>query len=488
MSDKIQKSIFSGLFWKFSERILAQAVSFIVSVVLSRLLLPSDYGTVAIVLIFINIANVFVTSGFSTALVQNKDATEVDFSTNFYCSLCMSFIVYALMYCIAPFIASFYSASELTLIIRVFSLRIPISAFSAIQHAYVERNMLFKRYFFSTLFGTLISGVVGIILAYFGAGVWALIAQYFTNTIIDIVVLLCTVPWKPKLQFSVSSAKKMMNYGWKILAADLSGTFFDQLRSLIVGKVYTSADLAFYNKGNQLPNLITTNISASIMTVLFPAIANIHGDPAHVKSMTRKSVRMMSYVMFPMLFGLACVSKPLVDLLFTEKWELAVPYVQILSIASAFSLIGSVSLQSIKAVGRSDVVLKLEVYKKPVYTLLLIIGVYISPLAVAFTMLIYSVYGNIVNGRQLSMIIGYKGTEQIYDLLPAIVMSILMSMVVYPLNFTHVANLWILILQLLVGSLVYVLLSIISHNESYVTVYSLIREQVNGKRENYRSN
>lgn len=275
MKDKdLKNKVFSGLIWKFAERILAQGVSFIVSVVLARILMPSDYGIVALILVFINIANVFVTSGFSTALVQNKDANSVDFSTNFYCSFALSILVYGILFAIAPFLSQFYEMPDLALILRVFALRIPLSAYSAIQHAYVERYMIFKRYFFSTLGGTLISGVVGIMMAYNGFGAWALIAQYFTNTIVDILVLSITVPWHPEFRFSWKSAKSMMNYGWKILVADLSGTFFDQLRSLIVGKAYTSADLAFYNKGNQLPSLITTNISSSIMTVLFPAIAN----------------------------------------------------------------------------------------------------------------------------------------------------------------------------------------------------------------------
>ena len=422
MNNGLKNKIFSGLFWKFGERILAQGISFAVSVVLSRLLLPDDYGVVAIVLIFINIANVFVISGFSTALVQNKDATDVDFSTNFYCSLGMSFVVYGVMFFASPQIAVFYEMPELVLIIRLFSLRIPLSAFSAIQHAYVERHMLFKRYFFSTLFGTVTSGVVGIALAYIGFGVWALIAQYFTNTIIDILVLLVTIEWKPKLMFSVQSAKNMMSYGSKILLADLSGTFFDQLRSLIIGKIYTSSDLAFYNKGNQLPNLITTNISASIMSVLFPAISNINDDNERVKILTRKSTKTMAYMIMPMLLGLACVSKPLTVILFTEKWLETVPYIQILSIACAVGMIGTVSLQTIKAVGKSDIVLKLEFIKKPVYVVLLIIGVIIGPLAVAMTMLIYNIFGSLVNAYQLSRVVKYSLGEQIIDLGSAFIM------------------------------------------------------------------
>ena len=447
-SENLKNSIFSGVFWKFAERVLAQGVSFMVSVILARILMPSDYGIVALILVFINIANVFVTSGFSTALVQNKDADRIDFSTNFYCSLAVSILVYLILFIAAPFIEKFYDMQGLALILRVFALRIPLSAYSAIQHAYVERHMIFKRYFFSTLGGTLISGVVGIIMAYKGFGAWALIAQYFTNTIVDILVLSITVPWHPEFVFSWKSAKSMMNYGWKILAADLSGTFFDQLRSLIVGKAYTSADLAFYNKGNQLPSLITTNISTSIMSVLFPAIANISDEKTRVKEMTRKAVKIMSFVMFPMLFGLAAVSGPLMNVLFT-------PFVQILSISSAISLIGGVSLQAIKAIGRSDIILKLEAYKKPVYVLLLIIGVRINVTAVAVTMLLYSIYGNIVNARPLKKEIDYTYREQLKDLSPAFLMSGVMGLLVYMVSYLKLNNVLLLFIQVLVGIALY---------------------------------
>ena len=479
MNNGLKNKIFSGLFWKFGERILAQGVSFAVSVVLSRLLLPDDYGVVAIVLIFINIANVFVTSGFSTALVQNKEATELDFSTNFYCSLGMSALVYAVMFLISPLIANFYGMPELILIIRIFSLRIPLSAFSAIQHAYVERHMLFKRYFFSTLFGTLFSGIVGIALAYMGFGVWALIAQYFTNTIIDILVLLVTIEWRPKLMFSVQSAKNMMSYGSKILLADLSGTFFDQLRALIIGKIYTSSDLAFYNKGNQLPNLITTNVSASIMTVLFPAISNISDDNERVKELTRKSTKTMAYIILPMLVGLACVSKPLIVILFTEKWIKTIPYIQILSLACSVGMIGSISLQTIKAVGRSDIILNIEFIKKPVYVVLLVAGAVISPFAVAVTMLLYNIFGSLVNSYQLSKVINYPMREQFIDLGTSFIMCIIMSVLVYPISFFKI-NYWLMIaLQILVGIASYWGISYVTHNESYYAIRNLIREKLN---------
>lgn len=464
----IKNKIFSGVVWKFAERILAQGVSFFISVVLARILAPSDYGIVALILIFINIADVFVISGFSTALIQNKDANKVDFSTNFYCSFIISFFMYMILFLLAPFIEKFYNMQNLALILRVFSLRIPLSAYSAIQHAYVERNMIFKRYFFSTLFGTVISGVVGIIMAYKGFGVWALISQYFTNTIIDIIILSITVPWHPECIFSWKSAKNMMSYGWKILLADLSGTFFDQFRSLIIGKTYTPSDLAYYNKGNQLPALITTNISSSIMTVLFPAIANISDEKKRVKEMTRKATRIMSFIIFPMLFGLAAISETLIKILFTEKWKEAIPFVQILSVSSAISLIGSVSLQAIKAIGRSDIILKLEIYKKPVYMLLLIIGIKINVIYVAITMLIYSIYGNIINMKPLKEEINYSYFEQFKDFGIPFILSFIMSIFVFWISILKINSIILLSVQIITGAFLYLSMAIFFKIDTYI--------------------
>lgn len=488
MQENLTKSkVFSGLIWKFSERVLAQIVSFVISIVLARLLSPEDYGQVAMVLIFITIADTFVSSGFATALIQKKDSDETDFSTMFYSALAVSLGIYVLIFMCSPYIAAFYREESLTIILRVFALRIPLSALNAIQHAYVSRNMLFKRFFFSTLFGTLLSGIVGITMAYLGLGVWALIGQYFTNTIVDTIVLLFTVPWRPRWLFSFKAAKGLMNYGWKVLAADLSGTFFEQLRSLIIGRIYTSSDLAYYNKGNQFPNLITSNISSSIMTVLFPAIANVNDDAERVKQITRRGIKAMSYIMFPMLFGLAAVAKPLITLLLTEKWIGTVPYVQILSISCAISLLGAVSLQSLKAIGKSDTLLKLEFIKKPVYVLLLIIGIQVGTLAIAVTMLLYNIYGTFVNSQSLNKYIKYYYREQISDILSAFLLSITMSIFVYfigcfIIGYDNVSDFVVLIVQIIIGFTYYILMSKITRNESFVYLINFVGGKIHAIR------
>ena len=428
---KQKNTLFSNLIWKFGERFLAQIVSFVVSIVLARMLMPEDYGVISLILVFITFADVFVTSGFSTSLIQKKDADEIDFSTIFFCSFAVSIVIYVILFFTAPLIADFYSTPILVPILRVFSLRIPISSYNSIQHAYVSRNMLFKKFFFSTLFGTLLSGVLGVVAAYNGLGAWALIIQYMTNTIVDTIVLRFTIQWRIKFKFSLKSASDLMKYGWKILAADLSGTFFEQLRSLIIGKIYLSSDLAYYNRGKSFSSLIMDNISTAMMSVLFPELSNKVDDIRQLKNTLRGVISIMSYVIFPLIGGLVVVAHPLTVVLLTDKWVMSVPYLQLLAIAAGISLIGNISLQSIKAIGRSDVVLKLEFIKKPVYVILLVVGVLISPLAIAMTMVIYSIYSSIANARPLSRLVAYSYKEQFQDIWQSFIMTIIMCLLIF---------------------------------------------------------
>ena len=467
-------SIVGGLAWKFSERIVSQGVAFLVSLVLARLLSPEDYGVIALVLVFINLAGVFITSGFATALIQKKDADDTDFSTIFYCSLLCSVLVYLVIFLIAPLVGAFYDDPLLTDVLRVFALQVPLGVFNSIQTAYVSRHMLFRKVFFSTLISAAVSGGVGIGMAYGGFGVWALVGQSIAMTLANTLVMLFIVPWRPRLLFSWESAKKMMKYSSRVLLADLSGTFFGEVRSLVIGRAYTSADLAFYTKGQQLPNLITGNLSQSIMTVLFPAMANESDNHAEVKRLAKKSLGVLSFVLFPALLGLAAVMEPLVTLLYTEKWAACVPYAQLLCVGSAVGVVGIVPVQTLKAVGRSDVVLGLEVWKKPVYMLLLVVGVSINVTAVAVTMVIYEVYGLTVNMLQLKKHIDLSFGEQLKAILPATVLAVVMAAVVWllPPVFNVVVTVAV---KVLVGMAVYLIAAAMLKLESLEYILNLVK-------------
>ena len=381
-------SFFAGFFWKFNEQITSQLVSFAISIILARLLSPKEYGIISLVNVFIIIMEVFVTTGFSSALIQKKNTSQLDFSTLFLCSFIFSIILYIIIFLSAGLIANFYHNEDLIPVIKVLGLRLPISAFNSIQMAYVSRHMAFKKIFFSTSIATIISGIVGIVLAYIGWGVWALVYQNLLSVLLQTIVLFAEIPWRPRLEFSFKEAKALMNYGWKVLAANLSGTFFLQLRSLIIGRFYNASDLAYYNRGSRFPELISNNVDGTISSVLFPALSKYSDDLFKLKEVTRESLRMSSFIIFPLMFGLAVVAKPITVLLLTSKWLPSVPFMQCLCIAFSFSTISNANMQALKASGRSDVLLELELLKKPIYLAFLIFSIKISVLAVAVSMAI----------------------------------------------------------------------------------------------------
>ncbi len=475
-SAKRQEGVVGGFVWKFAERLTSVFITFIVSLVLARLLSPNDFGIVSIVLVFISFADVFVVNGFSTALIQKKDADETDFSTIFYCSLIVALVIYAILFFTAPFIASFYNAPILTEVIRVFAIRLPISALNSVQHAFVSRAMIFKKYFFSTLIGGLVSAFVGIFMAVKGYGVWAIVGQYLSSTVVNSIVLLFTISWRPRLTFSKRSAKTLMGYGWKVTAAAFSGTFFGQLRSLLIGKFYTTADLAFYDRGNQFSSLATTSISSSLIAVLFPAFANDGNNVSLVKQKLSRAIRVISYSVLPLTIGIALVAKPMVEVLLTSEWLGSVPYIQILCASAAVGMLGDISLQAINAIGRSDVVLKLEFIKKPVFLILLVIGVWQGVLAVALSMLAYSVYSTVANTASLKKYIGYKFREIVKDILPAFWMTAVMAVFVLSWNFLSLSSLWLLIIEIVTGIVVYLVLSILTKNASFLEIWGYLEK------------
>ncbi len=470
MSEKkgLRGAVASGLFWKFSERMLAQGISFFISIILARILMPEAYGSVAIVLVFISIAEVFITGGFNQALIQKKDATKQEFSTIFYCSLIMAVVLYIILFFTAPYIAKFYRNGQLKAVIRVCAVKLIIASYNSIQHAYVSRHLLFKRFFFSTLVGTVVSGIVGLAMAFYGFGVWALIAQYLINSFMDTVILGFTVDWHPQFVFAKKSAKKMLAFGGRCLAANLIGAVFNNLRSLIIGKFYTEKDLAYYNKGKNFPDLIVQNLVSSITSVLFPAISNVGDDPAQVKRLTRRSLRVTSYIIFPMMAGMAAVAGPMIRFLLTDKWKMSVPFLQMACAYCAFHTVTETSLQSIKALGRSDIVLRLEYIKKPVNLGLILLALFFGNITmVALTLPAAAAFAMFINMIPNTRIMSYKLSEQFRDLLPATVMSLIMMAAVLPMGYIPLPSIVVLAIQGISGAALYVLMSVISKNESF---------------------
>ena len=448
--------IISGLFWKFCERIAAQMVTFGVSVLLARLLAPADYGLIPMVAVFVNFANVLVSSGFGNSLIQKKDADELDFSSVFFTQMGLAMLLYGVLFFSAPYVAAFYGPGYELLcpVLRVLGLRIPFAAVNNVQHAWVSRQMIFKKFFFATISGTAVSGVVGVWMAYAGWGVWALVAQYLTNTVVHTIVLNRILKWQPQMKFSFTRLKPLFSYGWKLLTVDVINSLLNELRTVLVGKFYSSADLAYYSKGEQFPSLIVTNINTSIQSVLFPAMSNRQGSVESVKALLRRMINVGSFVIFPLIFGFMAVSERVVLLLLTEKWIEAVPFVQILCAAYSLRIISTSCAQSVKALGRSDMYLKSTSIYKVIEFVSIVVSAFISVQAVAIGALINAVVLVIVQYICNRMLLGYRLREFAADLLPNALLTL--TMVAAVLLVGCLSNsLWMLVVQVPVGGVVY---------------------------------
>ena len=469
------KSVTSNMIWRFLERCGAQGVTFLVSVVLARLLDPSVYGTVALVTVFTAILQVFVDSGMGNALIQKKDANDLDFSSVFYFNLSMCLLLYICMFFAAPLIASFYNMPDLTPVVRVLSLTLIISGVKNIQQAYVSRNLLFKKFFFATLGGTIGAAVIGIWMAWRGYGVWALVAQHLFNATLDTIILWATVKWRPKRAFSLERLKGLFSYGWKLLVSALLDTGYNNLRSLIIGKLYTSADLAFFNRGKQFPNLIVTNINTSIDSVLLPTMSKEQDNRDRVRDMTRRAIKTSTFIMMPLMMGLAVCAVPLIRIVLTDKWLPAAFFLRIFCFTYAFYPIHTANLNAIKAMGRSDLFLKLEVIKKVVSIAALVSTMFISVEAMALALPGTSILGQIINSWPNRKLLDYSYRAQLLDMLPQIGLSVIMGGMIFLIQFLRLSDMATLLIQVPLGALVYIVGSKLLHIDSYEYVKGLIK-------------
>lgn len=449
-------STIANFIWRFTERTAAQLVTFVVSIILARILSPEYYGTIALVTVFTTILQVFVDSGLGIALIQKKDADDLDFSSVFFFNMFMCVVLYIVMYIASPYIAAFYNDKGLTPIIRFISLTIIISGVKGIQQAYVSRNMLFKRFFFSTIGGTVASAIIGIFLAYKGYGVWALAIQQVSNTAIDTLILWLTVRWKPKFMFSWQRLKRLLRFGWKLLVSALLDTIYGNLRNLIIGKKYTSADLAYFDQGDKLPKAIVTNINVSIDSVLLPTMSKMQDKTEAVRTLTRRAIRISVYIVAPLMIGFACCADSLVRLVLTDKWLPCVPFIRILSVSYLFWPIHTANLNAIKAVGRSDIFLKLEVIKKAVGLALLLSTMWFGVKIMAYGLIVECLLGLIVNTWPNKKLLHYGYIDQMRDIAPSVLLSMAMGVAVYCVGLISMPEIVKVVAQITLGIVIYV--------------------------------
>lgn len=473
--------ILSNFIWRFAERCGAQLVTAVVSVLLARLLAPDDYGMIALVSVFTNIMYVFVDCGLSTALIQKKDADDLDFSSVFYFNFAVCVLIYLIMFIAAPYIAAFYKRPGLTPIVRVISLTLVLSGVKSVQQVYVSRNMLFRLFFFSTLGGTLFSAALGLWMAYAGFGVWALVAQQLSNTTIDTLILFLTVKWRPKKIFSWQRLKGLLSYGWRLLASSLLDTVYNNLRSLVIGRVYTSADLAYYNQGQYVPNTIAVNVDSSIDSVLFPAMSAVQDEPALIKDMTRNAIKMSVYIIAPLMMALAFCAEPIVRLFLTDKWLPCVPYLRIFCITYMFYPIHTANLNAIKALGRSDIYLRLEIIKKVVGLTILLAAYRIGVMAMGYSLFLSNIISQLINSWPNKKLLNYRYLEQLKDILPGILLAVFMGGCMGLVSLLGLSDIVTLAIQIPLGLTIYLVCSALLKVDTFEYLWHVIKPKIQKK-------
>lgn len=431
MSDSLKHQATKGVVWSAVERFSVQGIQFILTIIIARLVLPSDYGLIAMLNIFLAIAQVFVDSGFSHALIQKKNRTETDFSTVFYFNIFISIVLYLLLYFSAPYIASFYKEPDLSPVTRWIGLNIIIGGFSVVQRAKLTINIDFKRQAKASLTAVLISGIIGILLAYKGWGVWVLVVQTLSNSLLNTLLLWIFAKWVPKWIFSKESFNTLFSFGSKLLLSGLLHTIYINLYSLVIGRRYTSMDVGFYNRAYQFASFPSINIVGVINRVIFPMQCEMQDDNECLKISFLKYLRMSCFIIFPVMTIVAVLSKPLILLLLTEKWLPAAEMLSILCFAYMWYPVMIVNNQILNVKGRSDYFLYAEILKKVIAIAILLITLPFGVRILCWGIVVYNFFDIAIILYYSKKVIFVKYWEQMYNIMPLFFVSLLTGCVVY---------------------------------------------------------
>ena len=481
-----KNTIAKGFFWKLLERFGVSGTQFVLQIILARILDPEHYGALSIMVIFTTLATVFVQNGFNTALIQNKDVEEDDYSSVLWVSLGIAGMLYAAIFLASPVIADFYNMPDLVTPMRILALMLFPGALNSVQLAKVSRTMDFRKVFFSNVGAVVISGVAGIAIALLGGGLWALVAQSLLNVVVACIVMKFTVKLRIRLVCSFRRLKTLFSFGWKLLASSLIDTLYQDLRSLIIGKKYDGETLGFYNRGKQFPHFIIAAVNGTVQSVMLPAMSAEQDDKKKLKSMMRTSITTSAYIIFPMMAGLAAVATPLISVLLTDKWLPAVPYMQIYCFTFAFYPVHTCNLQTINAMGRSDIFLSLEIIKKCFGILILAMALifFDSPIAIAMTGAITTVVSCFINAYPNKSLIGYSYFEQMRDILPSFIMSVAMFASVLAIGQLPLNPFVVLVVQVIGGAGIYIALSVIFRPMPFKFLLERVKEFFGRKKAN----
>lgn len=431
----------SGLFWSFSEIIANQGIRFFIQIVLARLLLPEDFGIIAMITVFVAISQSILDSGFKNALIREPNSSQTDYSTVFYFNLTMSFILYILLFLFAPHIGRFYDNLQLILVLRVLSVVIIINAFGLIQRVILIKNIDFKKQTKINIFSSLVSGITAIILALTGYGVWSLVYQILLMQFLQSLILSISNKWIPSLVFSIDSFKRFFNFGWKLLASDLLNTIYKNVYYLIIGKFFNLSTLGYYTNAQKFRDVTSNSITKAVEKVSYPVLSKLQDDNERLKKGYKKIIKNTVFITFPVMIGLSALAEPLFILIFGSKWIQSIPYFQLLCYAGMLFPLHSINLNILKVKGRSDLFLGLEIVKKIIaaISIAIVIIMKLDVIGLIWIALINSVLAFIINSYYSSKLISYSTKDQILDIIPITLISFFMGAMIY--IFDHFFNL-----------------------------------------------
>ena len=476
MTENLKRKTVSGVMWSAIERFSLQGVQFVMQLVMARLLLPSDYGMIAMLTIFLQIAQAFIDSGFTNALIQKKDRTEVDYSTVFYFNIIIALLFYCILFVSAPLIAKFYNMPDLILVMRVMALSLIILSFSAVHKTKLTIEINFKIQSKITLIAAGISGIIGVGIAYLGYGVWALVYQSILNAMLTTILFNCFYRWKPLKTFSMKSFKRLFSFGSKLLVSGLIHTVYYNLYGIVIGKRFSAAELGYYTRAEQFAILPSYNLSAIITRVTFPILSSIQDDNERLASTYRKYIRLSSYWIFPLMVGLASLANPLVDLFLTEKWNGTVALLQILCFDWMFDHLSGINLNLLYVKGRSDLALRLEIIKKIIAITILLASIPLGIIGMCLGRVLYSLIATYANTYYTNSLIGLSFRTQLKDIIPYLILSLAMGGVVYATTYLGLSNIIQLIIGITIGILFYISISYIFKITSLKVLLQLIHK------------
>lgn len=470
----LKERAIDGAIWKFAEKLGMQLMQIVIQIVLARILLPEDYGIIGLLSIFINISDVFILQGFTTALIQKKDADSIDYSSVFFANFLMSVAIYVVFYLISPSVAQFYKTPALCNVMRVMSINIIIGAFCAVHNAIVSKNLQFKISFLRNIANTITQGVVGIGMACMGCGVWSLVGSKIAGTFIGMVILCVTVKWKPQFVFSRQRIKGLFQYSSKVLVTNLLNTFFNNIHSLIIGRYFSTVDVGYYQRGQQIPQAAMTAVDGSLTEVLYPTLSLLQNEPERLKKALRRSMKTSMYIILPMLTGLLITARPLTLLLLTDKWLPSVPFMQLTCLITMFWPLSARS-HALNAIGRSDVSLKLSIISKLLTLVMIVVCIPLGIYAIMWGTLLASFASFWITSFYTEKYLNYSVKELFSDIGGSIILSVGMAFVVVILSKVKMPSFLSLILQILVGIVFYIGASAVLHLESYEYLMGMVR-------------